>query len=70
MRTQTDFFSMLSSPARSSAAGGGRSTGADAAVAREMLDLVEFSISALRQQVCDNSFNVAATEISKSEGCI
>ena len=43
---------MLRVPSRSAGTGGGGTGGtADGAVAREMLDLVEFSISALRQQV-------------------
>ena len=54
---QADFFSMLSSGRRGGAGGAERAargqaaTGPHVAVARELLDLIEFSIGALRRQV-------------------
>jgi len=57
-RSQADFFSMLSGGRRRGAAGGAEgaargaaATGPHVAVARELLDLIEFSIGALRRQV-------------------
>ena len=60
-RLQADFFSMLSTGRRGAAGGaegtarGAVATGPHVAVARELLDLIEFSIGALRRQVHSRS---------------